>query len=380
MVVSFLLIFLATAWIAYVYLDRHKHFSLPGSPAKGTAVAGAAGSSIGKVASVVKQRGILGNSRPHMFSSPPTGVSAGPPIEPVIVPAVNNPDEPAEQPNPELDDRDQHPDENGDAETEFGYQYLGDNDPVDGDGFDENDLYTREPEQGNEGGENYPFDDEDGDDEDGSASNSIPKDDETSTQVDDSGFIVFVERSKPLHEAGKPSIVGLQRPIINQVGSIGLNTTEYPEDQEDLEKVNPYEDGFSSYKLDEVMNEVENQPLQEAAKQTPHYRHRDLSLSEYAKHFRTLRQGALAIRKELDRTTSKAEVHRMATDYMRYVGTIGLTQDNNVLGLIHTAVVGTASPIESVAGNGEDVRGHEYASLFSKMQRAHATGQDVEVL
>ena len=380
MIVSFLLIFLAAAWIVYVYLDRHKHFSLPGSPAKGTAVAGAAGNSIDKVASGVKQRGILGNSRPHTFSSPPPGLSVGPPIEPVIVPALNEPDEPAQQPNPQSDDLDQHPDANGDAETgdnetEFGHQYPDDNDPVDGDGFDENDPYTGEPEQGDEGGDNYPFDDEDG-----SEFNSIPKDDETSTQVDDSGFIVFVDKNKPLHEAGKQSTAGLQRPIINQVGSIGLNTTEYHEDQEDLEKVNPYEDGFSSYKLDEVMNEVENRPLQEAAKLAPHYKYRDLSLSEYANQFRTLRQGALAIRKELDRATPKAEVHRLATDYMRYVGTIGLTQDNNVLGLIHTAVVGGTAPVESIAAGSEDARAHEYASLFSKMQRAHATGQDVEAL
>lgn len=380
MVVSYLLIFLAAAWIVYVYLDRHKHFSLPGSPAKGTTVAGSAGSSTGKLASGVKQRGILGNSRPHTFSSPPPVLSASPPIKPVIVPAVNNPDELSEQPNPELDYQNQNPDDNGndetgDNETEFGDQYLDNNDPVDGDGFDEIDPYTGEPEQGDEGGDGYPFDDDDG-----SESNSVDEDNEDSTQVDDSGFIVFVDKNKPLHEAGKPSTVGLQRPIINQVGSIGLNTTEYHEDQEDLEKVNPYDDGYSSYKLDEVMNEIENRPLQEAAKQTPHYRYRDLSLSEYAKQFRTLRQGALEIRKELDRSTPKAEIHRMATDYMRYVGTIGLTQDNNVLGLIHTAVVGATAPMESVAGDGEDVRGSEYASLFSKMQRAHATGQDVQAL
>jgi len=384
MIVSFLLLFLASAWIIYVYLDRYKYFTGP----TGKVVTRAGVDELVNPAPVPKvtSGGILGASRVHTVHpvSPPTPpVTGGVPIDTAAQALVK---EPVKE---ELDEEEQgilQEEETGSDDKE-----QDEEEPID-DGLedtahDETDNFfeTGEPESG-----------EDSELSEGDPEENDQENDEGEKGSDGSGDLLGYESEGDLPDTmeltnssvdnrrlfeSATSTTTLSAPIVtNWLNTVGLNVVENPDDEISLTSIDEESEvDYTSYDLDKVMAEDENRVDKKTSAFTVHYAHRDLSLSEYASQFRTLREGALAIRREMDRSSSLEYVSQMAADYVRYVGTIGLTQDNNVSNLMQTSFVEDLSSTDSSSNEPSFSSAKKYADLFSQMLDSHNGGHALEI-
>lgn len=374
MIVSLLLLFLATAWIIYVYLDRYKYFVLPGSRVTPDGDQ-PMGSPEAKSAAPIKQRGILGASRPQttIGKTPPATVAG---VEPI---ATADTDAQVKSSSVDEPDKDQD-DENGYVDQ--------DSENSEDNSVDADDDYsdTDYPEQTDDedsvyGGGNSDEEDE-GDTESPllDASNESEFDDDQDIYpavTSNSGNLELTNRHSALHEFGQPT--ALKPSIVNQVKAIGLATTEDSSDQETLSPVVGFSDAFTDYDLDRVLGEEENQATHRVVSASPHYLYRDLPLSEYAAHFRALREAAQLIKREIDRAASKESVQHLARGFVRYIGEKGLSEDTNIIASTEAVLLGsdrTANP--GGTGYNQVDSTSEYIDIFSRIEQAVATSQEFD--
>lgn len=365
MVVSLLLIFLATAWIIYVYLDRYKYFRGL-DPESG--IGGDAGTVIKRPQSPASHTShrILGKSRSESIrSNRPASVTPDPLMNEEL-------DSQVLSDGAEYNGESQHIEHDSNRDEEDGEDNNGDD--------SDEDIYgpTGEVEEETHHAIlDLPLQVQNQNDHEGEDSEDETGHEDLPIVNDLTDTVRLIRGDVLLSESGTAALFSPSLGTMlttNRLASVGV--ADQREDDVVIEASD--DDGvFTEYALDDIMAQVENQVVATLDTAAPHYQYRDLPLSEYIAEFRAIRQGALLLKRELARSGNTGSIDRMATDYVRYIGEKGFSGDSNVIESIGTALLANIPLYDSADSDGENEPTDQYVDLFTRLEHAVSTGQDL---